>query len=108
MSNKSFVGSEKKERIEIVGDGFSMLDDNFEIILRRGSVEKTYRKEDIVHNVEIIDGKEVHEWILCYDTSDFGPGNLTCIVKAYVPDTDFPDGYRTEIEKFPLAPIETL
>lgn len=106
MKNSDIVGSEKKERIEITGDGFSMVDDDFEITLRRGKVEKTYHKSDLVHNVTIVGGEEQHEYYLIYDTSDFGVGTLTCIVTAYVPDTDFPDGIRTEIEKFPLTPIE--
>lgn len=108
MRNRTFEGSEKKERIEIVGEGFSMVDDNFDIILRRGNVEKVFNKSDLVDNVVIEDGEEKHEYILCYDTADFGPGQLTCIVKAYVPDTDFPDGFRTEIDKFLLDPIERL
>lgn len=106
MRNRDIEGSEKKERIEIVGEGFSMVDDDFEITLRRGRIEKTFYKRDLVHNVTIVDGKEQHDYYLIYDTSDFGAGPLTCIVTAYVPDTDFPDGIRTEIEKFPLTPID--
>lgn len=105
---KSYIGSEKKERIEIIGEGFSMVTDDFDIILRRGKVEKVFHKSDIIHKTYVEDGEEKHEFILCYDTQDFGVGPLTCIVKAYVPDTDFPDGIRTEIDKFQLTPIENL
>ena len=106
--NRTFYTSEKKQRVEITGEGFSMVDDDFDIILRRGKVEKTFHKSDLVHNVTVVDGQEMHDFYLCYDTTDFGPGILTCIVKAYVPDTDFPDGIRTEIDKFNLEPIESL
>lgn len=108
MKNRTFFGSEKKERIEIVGEGFSMVDDDFDIILRRGKVEKTFNKSDLIHNVTLVGETEQHEFYLCFDTTDFGPGSLTCIVKAYVPDSDFPDGIRTEIDKFELTPIEDL
>ena len=108
MKQRTFEGSEKKEQIEIVGEGFDMVRDDFDIILRRGRNEKIFHKSDIIENVFIEDGEEKHEFILCYDTTDFGPGQLTCIVKAYVPDTDFPDGFRTEIDKFFLNPIEPL
>lgn len=108
MKDKTFYGSEKKERIEIVGEGFSMVTDDFDIILRRGRVEKTFHKSDLIHNVVTVAGQEQHEFYLCFDTTDFGPGALTCIVKAYVPDSDFPDGFRTEIDKFPLTPIDSL
>lgn len=108
MKDRTFLGSEKKERIEIVGEGFSMFDDDFDIILRRGRVEKTFHKSDLIHVETVVAGETQHEYYLCYDTSDFGAGELTCIVKAYVPDTDFPDGIRTEIDKFRLTPIESL
>jgi hypothetical protein len=85
-----------------------MVTDDFDVILRRGKVEKTFHKSDLVEEVVTEQGVEKHYFYLCYDTADFGQGQLTCIVKAYVPDTDFPDGFRTEIDKFNLAPIESL
>lgn len=105
---RAFVGTEKKIRIEIEGEGFDMVTDNFDVILRCGEVEKLFHKEDLIENTVIEDEQEKHEFILCYNTADFGPGQLVCIVKAYVPDTDFPDGFRTEIDKFNLIPIDPL
>ena len=102
MSNgNKYLGSKCKERIEITGEGFSMVDDDFQIVIRGAKGEKTYPKSDIIHHVE----DETDEWILCYDTADFGPGPLTCIVTAFVPDTDFQGGIRQEIVSFTLRPI---
>lgn len=99
--NDAFVGTEVKYLVKIESCGFDMVADDFEITIKRGTTSRTFHKNDLIEEVITIP-EEVHNFYLCFDTSYFGPGVLTAIVKAYVPDNDFPDGYRTEIEKFDL------
>lgn len=100
-NNTAFVGTEVKYLVNIESCGFDMVADDFEITIKRGTTSRTFHKNDLIEEVITIP-EEVHNFYLCFDTSYFGPGVLTAIVKAYVPDNDFPDGYRTEIEKFDL------
>lgn len=81
-----------------------MARDDFEITLKKGSFQKLFHKSDLIE--EIIPAHdqepEQHNFYLCFDTTEFGPGNIIAIVKAYVPDMDFPDDLRTEVDKFDL------
>jgi hypothetical protein len=36
-------------------------------------------------------------YIVLVDTNIVGAGSLKCKVTAYIPDSDFPDGLRTEV-----------
>ena len=49
-----------------------------------------------------------HNYYLCVDTAEFGTGNITVIVHAYVPDTDFDGGIRDEYDKFTLTNVKPL
>ena len=104
----TFKGAGKKFLLEITGPGFSMHEDNFTVTLRQGKTVKTFQKTDLVEDTVIIEGSERHDFYLCLDSSPFVPGIITCIVKAYVPDTDFPNGIRVEIDKFDLTCIEPV
>lgn len=108
MNSNVFVGTEVKYKIEITSPGFNMYTDDFNIVLKRGSVQKRYEKSDLIHEVVSEDGTDKHNYYLCFDTSEFGAGNIVAIVTAYVPDTDFPDGLRTEIDKFDLLTPKSL
>lgn len=87
-----------KFKVEITATGFSMLEDDFNITLKRGGTSKTYQKADLIFGE---DG-----FFLCFDTRDFGSGVLTAIITAYVPDDDFDDGLRTEVYKFDIMTID--
>ena len=102
--DSAFFGTEVKFIVEIVSQGFDMARDDFEIVLKRGTYTRTYAKSDLVVEVvtETVDGHEVEKinYYLCFDTREFGKGIMTAIITAHVPDVDFPDGIRDEVEKF--------
>ena len=104
IMDKSFQGSKVKYLVNFQSDGFDMDRDDFNITLRRGNVSRTFPKSELVRE-ETAQGINYY---LCFDNTEFGPGQLTMIVEAYVPDTDFPDGYRTELDKFILTQIEAV
>lgn len=97
-----WVGTELKFAIDIQAGGFSMENDDFKVVLRRGQTEVTFEKGDLVKDES--DGK----YYLCFDTSTFGTGDIYIIIYAYVPDTDFADGIRTEIYKQLLCTVKKL
>lgn len=102
--DSAFFGSEVKCLVEVTSPGFDMVRDDFEIDLKRGNTTKHFAKSDLVTETytEVEDGQEVEKtnFFLCFDTRDFGKGILTAIITAHVPDTDFADGIRDEVDKF--------
>lgn len=105
MKDRAFVGTEVKYLVQIEAAGFDMTTDDFTITIRRGQKERTFQKSELV---EETDAQMNKHYYICFDTAEFGPGVLTCIIRAYVPDTDFPDGIRTEVKKFPFINVEAV
>ena len=97
----AYIGTELKFIIEITADGFSMVDDNFTVLLKRGGVSRLFEKGDLIQDDE-------DNFYVCFDSTDFGKGLITAVVTAYVPDEDFDDGFRTEVQKFDLIKIESV
>lgn len=102
METPIYVGTKVKYLIEITSSGFDMARDDFDITLKWGTITKFFAKSDLVDTTVIEEGVEKHQYYLCFDTSEFGYGDIMAIVRAYVPDTDFPDGIRLEVDKFKL------
>lgn len=97
----AFIESEVKFALEITCNGFDMGRDAFEVFVMKGhNVVKTYQKSDLK-----VDGDV---YLVCVDTSELGTGNFDLAVKAYVPDTHFEDGYRTEIAKVNLLNVKKI
>lgn len=106
MKDNLFLGAKAKYRIEIESPGFNMETDDFELELKCGIISQTFRKSDLIDKVEVVSGKEKHQFYLCFDTLTFGAGDVVVIVKAYVPDEDFPGGIRLEKDRFRLINIQ--
>lgn len=102
MGEIVFSGTKVKYLIEITSNGFDMARDDFDITLKWRQNTKFFSKADLVEKVITEEGKEKHQYYLCFDTAEVGYGDIMAIVRAYVPDTDFPDGIRLEVDKFKL------
>ena len=90
--NGIYDGTDKKFFLTINTPGFSMDDDDFEVIIYSKSRNKTIKKEKLLRTDE---GK----WLVTYNTGEIGVGEHWIKITAYVPDTDFDDGIRTEVIK---------
>lgn len=109
---KTFEGTELKYLLEIESSGFNMETDYFEITLRRGEKELKFKRDDlvaepytvVVDNISI----EKHHYYVCFDTAYFGPGPITAIVVALVPDSDFAAGTRKIVDKFLLTNVDEV
>ena len=104
MKDTLFKGTKVKYRIEIESPGFDMAEDDFKIILKRGTYSETYPKANLIDR-EVGDK---HEYYLAFDTTPFGPGDIIVTVEAYVPDEDFDGGIRTEIDRFRLVNVQPV
>ena len=90
MSN---VGTELKINVHVEPiDGFHMSDYDFTCrfyIYTNRYVEM--KKSEMIKVDE-------DNYMGCIDSSKLGTGNIMMRITAQIPDTDFPDGLRTEIE----------
>ena len=94
----AYIGEELKYKVVITSQGFSMADDDFSAVAVCGSRKVTYRKQDFLLDQE-------GNYYLAIDTTQFRKGELCLVTYAYVPDSDFPDGLRTEVDKQRLVTL---
>lgn len=84
-----------KVGIEPMGDlHMSQYDFEIEAYCNDKSVVKASKKGEVLTNLVTLDDDN---YIALIDTSVTGVGKLKCRVVAYIPDTDFSDGLRTEV-----------
>lgn len=98
-NNAAYIGEELKYVLTLEAPGFNMNHDEYEIIVSCGKKQIKYTQDDIFMDVE-------GNHYLVIDTSGFKKGDLYATVYAYVPDTDFPDGKRTEIDRQKLCALK--
>lgn len=104
MEDRVLIGTELKYKVEIEASGFSMDENDFTVEVRRGTKSKLFEKPDmIIHETE-----SGNEYYVAFDTSELGTGKYDFITTAYVPDDDFEDGLRTEVDKQTLAIVNKL
>ena len=90
--DEAFFGTETKWLINITSPGFDMDRDDFELVLKTGSKRVSIKKQDCFKDEE-------DRWYFTFDTSLLKAGVVEIVTTAYVPDDDFPDGIRTEVDK---------
>ena len=95
MDTKKIVqqGEEKKCQITITRTGFVMNDDDFKLKLSWGLMGQsmTITKDQMFSN-------DRDEWFFVFDSSPM-IGPITAECTYYVPDGDYPDGLRTEVNR---------
>lgn len=89
QEDKTYLGNELKYIVDISASGFSMARDRFTIDIMRGPHVLHFKKDDM----EI---DEDGHFCVCFDTALLGPGRVSAVITAFVPDSDFADGMRTE------------
>lgn len=99
MVDKVFIGTEMKYAVNITAAGFSIADDDFEIDVARGSTKLHFDKADLPFD-------DKGQYYLCFDTAELGTGDVSVVITAHVPDSDFADGIRDEVVSFILLNVE--
>jgi hypothetical protein len=87
-----FIGTELKLNIHIEPiETITMDDYDFEV-----EVYCSPKRPVMATKAEMI-RVDSDNYIVLVDTNIVGAGSLKCKVTAYIPDSDFPDGLRTEV-----------
>lgn len=97
VSKRIYKGTELKFFLDIQCAGFSMAEDDFKVIVK-GKERVEIEKKDMALTGE---GK----YLFTVDTGILGSGEYWLTVIAYVPDEDFDDGIRTEVQKIQLCKV---
>jgi len=99
MADSIYLGTDLKVLIEMEAPGFSMEDDDWEVLLKSGGKTlKTFPKDECIEDEE---GK----FYICVRATDLKTGTIDIVFHALVPDEDWDDGIRNEVDKKVLAQI---
>lgn len=103
INSKNIIqqGEEAKYRIAIEREGFSMTENPFMLTLKWGMQGRTLT----IDKSEMLTD-EAGQWYFTFPTADM-VGVVTVECAYDVPDSDYPDGYRTEKEQQPLCFVNT-
>lgn len=99
MNDSIIKGTEVKFKVDLSASGFDMAACDFFFTIYCGGKTLTIPKSELVY-----DGTD---WYLCFDTSGFNSGTMTVVTTALIPDSDFPDGLRTEVTKDTLGTLKS-
>ena len=89
--NVVYLGTELKFAITITAGGFSMQEDDFSVEFKNTSNGNSVKlsKSELVSDGEL--------YLALVDTTALGAGIVRVVTTAFVPDADFDDGLRTEV-----------
>ncbi len=89
----SSIGTELKINVHVEPiDGFHMSD--YDFTCRFYIYANRYVELEKSEMIRMDDDN----YIACIDSSKLGTGNIMMRIMAYIPDADFSDGFRTEVE----------
>jgi hypothetical protein len=92
ISRPIYQGTELKFSLDIEIEGFSMFDDDFKVAIKNTKTLVEIPKEEMILTDD-------DKFLFTIDTKEIGTGDYYIFVTAYVPDDDFDDGFRTEVQK---------
>ena len=95
----TYIGTKLKYQVTASSSGFDMAENDFTVEITNGTKSRVFAKSELVQD-------ENNKFYVCFDTRDFGIGQLTMIITAFVPDLDFDGGIRTEVEKKELIYVK--
>ena len=116
-----YKGSEIKFSIALTAQGFSMDDDDFAIEVRgqKGSIKGNKNNTTGDSNIVIFrepaldddsSSSEPSEgtWFAIISTDPLSTGDMDVIGTAYIPDSNAPDGIRTDLAKTTLGTLKNI
>lgn len=94
-----YLGTDLKFLVEMTAQGFSMDNNDWEVSVMCGTkTVSTFGKQDCIRDD---DGN----WYVCIKATLLKKGDLTLVAHALVPDTDFEDDIRNEVDKEKVGKI---
>lgn len=97
-----YLGTDLKFHIEMTSTGFSMDDDDWSILVKNAN--KVIQEIPKSGCLREDDG----EWYVHINAEHLKKGDLALVAHIYVPDPNFNDGYRDEIELVKVGKINKL
>lgn len=94
-----YQGTDLKFQIDIVTEGFDMDADDFKVVIKNGS-----KSEKVITKGEML-VTENDKYLFTLNTAELGTGEYVISTFAYVPDSDFDSGIRTEVTKQTLCVV---
>ena len=94
-----YVGEKLKFRITLTAEGFNQEEDDYDIDFYCGDNGVQHFNQDSMKK-----GLDGNHYLLI-DTEGMQPGVMRIVVSAYIPDADFDDGKRKEMESISLGPL---
>lgn len=92
--SRVFQGTELKFNIHIEPIGEMTMDDyHFHVEVICGAFKKQSLSIDKEQAIRV----DADNYVVCFSTAGLGTGSLKCRITAEIPDSDFEDGFRTEI-----------
>lgn len=92
QSGISYDGSDLKILVELTASGFDMFRDDWSVGIKCGNkIVKTIPKSEAIQHE---DG-----WFVTVRADDLRPGKIEVVGYAQIPDEDFDDGIRNEVDK---------
>lgn len=95
-----YIGEDLKFEVNLTATGFDMNRDNYKIDFYCGNKTLHFTKSDIKTHGD--------KFYLPVPTANLTPGLMRMVITAYVPDSDFADGTRTEITIINLPPLKAV
>lgn len=97
-----YVGEDLKFKITLTAEGFNQSKDPYEIDFYCGdNPVKHFTQGQMKPG---LDG----DYYLLIDTKGMKPGVMRMVITAHIPDEDFDDNYRDEVESISLGPLRPV
>jgi len=100
-NGRYYIGTDLKFQITLTAEGFNQDENDYEITFICGSYQKTYSSA----NDDFVKGADGCHYLLI-PTDNLSPGMMKMVITAYIPDPDFMEGVRKEVESITLGPIK--
>lgn len=97
-----YVGEDLKFKITLTAEGFNQSEDQYEIDFYCGDNPVKHFTQDQMKPG--LDG----DYYLLIDTKGMKPGVMRMVITAHIPDSDFSDHYRDEMESISLGPLRPV
>lgn len=97
-----YVGEKLKFRITLTAEGFNQEDGRYDIDFYCGDNPVKHFNQDSMKK-----GLDGNHYLLI-ETEGMTPGVMRMVITVYIPDEDFDDNVRTEIESLSLGPLRPV
>lgn len=104
MAANAYQFSDLKFLITINSEGFDIDRDDYTVVLKRGSKDEVVIDKSAI----VVDGSNHYLCVTKEQLAGLGTGDIYMVVYAEVPDSDFEDSMRSEVDKQLLVHIERV